>query len=169
MPNFITNAVSANPETLNHLKGDNPADFNSIYKRPPSDDKIYNCTVREVDGGGEGYGPGYSPLDWARENWGTKWNAINSERLREDLIVFDTAWTHPFPIITELSKRCPEDTIYVQYADENTGYNCGYYKIKAGVTTSLDEDWTPRTQLEVAGLLRYGKEWVAIKREQEVE
>lgn len=51
-------------------------------------------------------------MSWARENWGTKWNAYQSrpaDRTEDTLtVVFDTAWAPPFPWIAALfnySKR----------------------------------------------------------------
>ena len=70
-------------------------------------------------------------LDWARANWGTKWNSYDF-KLTDEGCKFNTAWTHPLPILKKLSEMYPEEDIEVMYADEDIGYNLGYYKIKNG-------------------------------------
>lgn len=48
-------------------------------------------------------------LDWARENWGTKWNAYGhkpAERTADTLTLrFDTAWTPPYPWLAAVFNR----------------------------------------------------------------
>lgn len=83
--------------------------------------------------------------DWNQEHWGTKWNAYGQTDGHADDATefeFETAWSHPFDIIATISERLPAVTFDVRYADEDTGSNCGTYKIKAGVM--LDEDIAPR-------------------------
>lgn len=62
--------------------------------------------------------------DWSIDNWGTKWNAMNVTWENETL-VFETAWNHPEPVLVELSNLFPQVQICLEYADEDTGYNCG--------------------------------------------
>lgn len=69
------------------------------------------------------------PIDWSRANWDTKWNSYDFE-LTNDGCKFDTAWTHPYPVIKKLSELFPNDEIEILYADEDIGYNLGHYKIK---------------------------------------
>jgi len=69
--------------------------------------------------------------DWCRANWGTKWNAYESKIL-DDSLSFWTAWNTPIPFFTALSKALPDITIRVDYADEDTGYNCGTLKLVNG-------------------------------------
>ncbi|WP_326742843.1 hypothetical protein [Streptomyces sp. NBC_01768] len=45
---------------------------------------------------------------------------------------FDTAWSHPFPIVKALSRKYPDALIEVSYADEDLGSNLGQYVIAAG-------------------------------------
>lgn len=70
-----------------------------------------------------------NPIDWARKNWGTRWKCYEFE-LTDDGCKFDTAWTHPHPVIKKLSELFPNDEIEILYADEDIGYNLGHYKIK---------------------------------------
>ena len=48
---------------------------------------------------------------------------------------FDTAWSHPFAIMTAISKKFPKATFLVEYADECIGVNCGSYRLKNGERT----------------------------------
>lgn len=81
-------------------------------------------------------------MDFNRKAWGTKWNAceqsydIDSGKAR-----FDTAWSHPEPVMIALSKRFPEEEIHVRYADEDMGRNCGEYTMKNG--EYLKSDFAP--------------------------
>lgn len=52
--------------------------------------------------------------DWRCKNWGTKWNACDTEVAREGdaiLLSFDTAWAPPIPIFKEVARRFPNLTI----------------------------------------------------------
>lgn len=77
----------------------------------------------------------FHSLDFARDVWGTKWNAYDQViDLGAGELSFDTAWSCPIPVLIELSKRHPDDVITVRYADEDIGSNCGTLKLKAGET-----------------------------------
>jgi len=69
--------------------------------------------------------------DWNRNHWGTKWNGYDSnwEPVEGDLckLEFDTAWSHPFPVIEALIAKFPDEVIRVWWADEDLGQNVGYY------------------------------------------
>lgn len=69
--------------------------------------------------------------DWSIDNWGTKWNAY-SQHISEDTLEFDTAWSTPIPIFIVLSRKHPETTFKLMYADEDFGNNCGILKFKDG-------------------------------------
>lgn len=72
---------------------------------------------------------------WCNDKWGTKWNAYSQTEEGFDLISFNTAWGTPYPVIKELSKMFPKVELFVRYADEDFGYNCGEITFKAGVET----------------------------------
>lgn len=76
-------------------------------------------------------------LSWNTENWGTKW-APYSLKIGEGHIKFETAWSHPVPVIIALSKKFPQETITVKYADEDYGYNLGQYTIRDGDLTAVE-------------------------------
>lgn len=78
-------------------------------------------------------------MDFARKVWGTKWNACEpTSDPEEGTATFDTAWSCPAGVLTELSKRFPEDTIEVVFADEDVGSNCGRFSLKGGVVVESD-------------------------------
>lgn len=69
---------------------------------------------------------------WAREKWGTKWNAYDADRRSESVVRFDTAWSTPLPVIVALSQKFPADEIRIRWADEDFGNNVGDYTLKNG-------------------------------------
>lgn len=73
---------------------------------------------------------------WACENWGTKWNAYDASETERGW-VFLTAWSHPEPVIEELSRRFPDVIFHVKYADEDLGQNIGEYRIDNGYRQDL--------------------------------
>lgn len=56
--------------------------------------------------------------DWCTNNWGTKWNAMDTHIVSNDEINFLTAWTPPDPIYLKLSEMYPYDEIHVTWVDE---------------------------------------------------
>lgn len=75
--------------------------------------------------------------EWCIDNWGTKWNACNEMEGDDNQIVFDTAWTAPFPILCELSKQYPTARFNLRFADENIGYNTGEIDFANGNETDV--------------------------------
>ena len=81
-------------------------------------------------------------MAWARDKWGTKWNACDQRHDAEaGTAEFNTAWSCPAPVLIELSKRFPDEEITVTYADEDIGSNCGTFTLKGG--TVIKEDIAP--------------------------
>jgi len=74
--------------------------------------------------------------DWTTDVWGTKWNATcqpdGGQDLSKGLIVFQTAWEHPGKILSEFSKKLPDTSLFIEYADEDIGSNCDSYHLKNG-------------------------------------
>lgn len=70
---------------------------------------------------------------WQINNWGTKWNA-SSVYWNDDneFVSFNTAWSTPFELLVALSKKYPQATFEVEYADEDFGYNVGTYTLQNG-------------------------------------
>lgn len=78
--------------------------------------------------------------EWRLEYWGTKWNADDYYLGPGKFEVrFQTAWSHPFPIIKALSRQFPDDVFVVSYADEDLGHNVGEYEMRNGVFLLDDE------------------------------
>lgn len=107
----------------------------------------------------------YHMMDYAISAWGTKWNAYDCD-IKETEARFDTAWSHPDPVIQALSKKFPSEVISVEYADEDTGSNCGFYSIKNGciVRQFIAPSWNDQTDAEKSKWsefsikLRYGQD-----------
>jgi hypothetical protein len=104
-------------------------------------------------------------MDFARDVWGTKWNAYDQViDLDAGELSFDTAWSCPMPVLTELSKRHPDHEITVRYADEDLGSNCGTVRLKAGSTVCSDvasrwDEMSERDQQKWAAWARDLKGW----------
>ena len=64
--------------------------------------------------------------DWCIDNWGTKWNALEPVWLDDTHVTFETAWSYADPILRKLSRKYPSLKIYVDFADEDLGRNCGH-------------------------------------------
>lgn len=116
MPNFVRNILCFDGENIQPIldfvsSNDSVFDFNKIM--PESE----NCA------------------DWYRwrvENWGTKWNAVDAEKI-DDGFMFDTAWAAPLLIIKKLSELFPKIKLSVTWSDEDAGQNCGHISYKNGV------------------------------------
>lgn len=81
----------------------------------------------------------WNSLEWAKANWGTKWNAFDVDVNPSDRkIFFNTAWSAPIPIYKALAKQFPKHTISVKYYDEG-GWFAGYADIKDG--NAFGEDY----------------------------
>lgn len=165
MPNHVTTILEAPKVVIDALKSDSrEVDFETLV---PTPEGVYqgNCDMRHPH-------PGYTDCwyDWNVSNWGTKWNAYDPNRLSDEVIEFDTAWSHPAPIITALSKKFPETELHLKYADEDTGYNLGEYWITNGTITQEVElvDGTPEA-LDFASWIKYGKSYADQKAEWDAE
>lgn len=140
-------------------------DFELVLPMPPDDDPMFTAT--KVEGGW--MMDGYSGLEWARDHWGTKWNAYDSEveALPGDLcrVRFSTAWSHPFPVVIGLSIRFPHEKIEVEWADEDLGSNVGSYWITGGEITNLYEPEYGDDSLDMAARIKYGKTYAELRAE----
>jgi hypothetical protein len=113
MPNHVTNAIEfATQEDFELAKTkltneDGYVDFELLVPTPLN---VYlGNTSREDD---QDFGQ-FTWYAWNRENWGTKWNAYDTEVEEELRIIrFDTAWSPPYPIIVALSRHVPNFTHY---------------------------------------------------------
>lgn len=111
---------------------------------------------------------------WNIDNWGTKWGAYDHsiEPAPGDLcrVQFDTAWSHPVPVIAALAAKFPDEEISVVYADEDLGSNCGRYKIKGDETY---DEYFPEygdESLELAASVKYpGRTYAELRAEWDAE
>lgn len=152
MPNHVTNRLTIIgdenkiKECLNAIKGvwkDYPEDdnrridFNKIIPMPeeikntqaPNRDEKQAKKLIKKYGCANWY-------DWSIANWGTKWNAYSFDEYVSEgnVIIFNTAWSTPKPVILALSKKYSELEFEVIYADEDWGHNYGEYTFKNGET-----------------------------------
>lgn len=67
--------------------------------------------------------------DWHCKYWGTKWNTrepvVKYKGDGKAEVYFETAWSHPLPVMVFLAMYYPDVKITIKYADEDLGYNCG--------------------------------------------
>ena len=79
----------------------------------------------------------YTWYQWRLNNWGTKWDAcecyVDSDE-DSTCLYFDTAWSTPEPLMQALSQKYGV-YVFVQYADEDLGVNCGEYEYQEGELT----------------------------------
>ena len=78
--------------------------------------------------------------DWRIQNWGTKWNAYCTTTGDMDdentyTIYFQTAWSHPYPVLEKLVSMFPELEFDYKFADEDFSYNTGTGCGSEGVLT----------------------------------
>lgn len=168
MPNHVTTVLEAPKHVLDSLKSDDrEVDFNKIKQMPAEDDPIFTASYTEFAPGLGGWSmDGYSPLEWAREHWDTKWNAYDTQRLSDTQVQFDTAWSHPEVIVTELSIKFPDDEIKVKYADEDISYNLGEYTIRNGVEVeSRDIVEGSDEAFDFAARIKYGMSGEELRKE----
>ena len=93
----------------------------------------------------------FHTLDFARDKWGTKWNAYSQlVDLDQGAFQFDTAWSCPEPVIKALSVLHPEAEITLRFADEDIGSNCGTLVFKAGeiIKSDVAPSWNQINQAE---------------------
>lgn len=171
MPNHVTTVITMSPKAALALTresteeerndswqpaGERVVDFSQVIPEPENIERG-NCSGRHEPGEVCWFG-------WNRRAWGTKWNAYDSsvEPISGDLaeVRFDTAWSHPTPVVTKLSQMFSDEEFHVKYADEDTGYNLGDYVMVNGKTT---EDHSPAegtlAATKFAYKLKYGVEF----------
>lgn len=86
------------------------------YNKNSSREKIINLGLQYIQNVVKyGYSAWY---DWCINNWGTKWNAMDTQIRCDDEISFLTAWSPPDPIYLKLSEMYPYDEIHVTWVDE---------------------------------------------------
>lgn len=139
MPNWVKNIVTIeDTEALKKMltkdeEGKLQFDFNVVLPMPeelsttqyPTEDT--NKKLKELK---EKYGAS-NWYDWRCDNWGTKWNASDAVLIDDNTIEINTAWSTPEPVIKAISEKF-KTRVFVKYADEDIGYNCGEYEYSNG-------------------------------------
>lgn len=80
-------------------------------------------------------------LEWNRANWGTKWNAYQTERKSDRVVEFQTAWSAPHPVIEKLAEQAGMAFGH-EWADEDFGSNVGRTEVASGRVDRNDLDGT---------------------------
>lgn len=158
MPNWVKNILTVDkPEALSFMldkdeDGKTRFNFNKIIPMPEElednnwqyPDTRTSEQIKELE---EKYGAS-DWYHWRLSNWGTKWNASQTEVIDDTTVEFDTAWSTPEPIPQMLSLKFPDTYVSIKYADEDLGHNCGFY-------TYLNGDLVENTQPETGEALEY--------------
>jgi len=155
MPNWVLNvlAVKGDAEERNrfteHAKSESKIlDFNRFIEVPkelietaeshyPKSDPRHEERIKERAMLKEKYGfEGW--YDWCVHNWGTKWNACETEVLHEDekefSYTFQTAWDSPIPVVLEMSRQFPSLTFSLE-SEEESGEFFYQKEFEAGAET----------------------------------
>lgn len=80
--------------------------------------------------------------NWRIHHWGTKWSA-DGVFVEDNVIEFQTAWSCPDGILNEFAKICKLLNVTFEgwYADENRGYNTGYFNSEIGIIPNEDASY----------------------------
>ena len=78
--------------------------------------------------------------DWCCNNWGTKWNAQNTQLLDENSaeVYFDTAWSPVVKLLKKLSEKNPDCTFEYEFAEEQAAILCGRVVFESGKIKSQE-------------------------------
>lgn len=167
MANHITNIVTFEnvfeerlkqilTEIQNDEEGLGSIDFNKIIPMP---EHIFRGNLGAEEFEKYGNDNWYS---WSVDHWGTKTNGFYQSPYSEgeNVIEFCTAWSEPQPILIALSQKYPDVQIHHQYADEDTGYNCGerYYKDGQVISENIPDGGSKAAYEMAADILGYDLE-----------
>lgn len=131
MPNHVTIRIAtANHEDLKGrlLNDEGHVDFNRVIPMPEgvsTEGSGHIMAALERAGKPTWY-------SWSIQNWGTKWNAYAS-KVEPTYIEFQCAWNCPEAVIQALSQQMVGQRLFVAYADEDIGSNCGAFELIDGV------------------------------------
>lgn len=138
MPNHVENRLkiignkNQIKEVKEFLKGkwndetERNIDFNKITPMPKW---VFSKNLRSEDE--KKYGKENCWLEWSIKNWGTKWNAYQSDLEDEDNIIrFMTAWNGVPELMKKLGFIFPEVEFEYAWASEDFGYAVGLIKYK---------------------------------------
>jgi hypothetical protein len=186
VPNHVTNIVRANTMVIHSILTEQGVDFERVIPMPPevirggigraqidgvmqeavfvpdpdSDNPLKTKPIPRPEGAVDWY-------QWSIEHWGTKWNAYDTAVSEDERVVrFDTAWSHPWPVIEALSKKWPTHVLEVAYADEDLGHNFGMYRVLNGEEFTLRIPYEGTEEgVNFASLIKYGVRYSDIENE----
>jgi hypothetical protein len=186
VPNHVRNIIEAAPEVIRALlreptkeeresAWDGPTDLIvdfALLIPTPDDYTTEGCSHQHGLSGLFGDAEDPNPSCWYVWNirhWGTKWNAYSAswDAAEGDMatLEFDTAWSHPTPVIEALSLRFPDEKIDVRYADEDLGSNVGSYSIQNGEHYDVNQpEYGPESK-EMAAQIKYGQSYKSLLEE----
>ena len=165
MPNHVTNIITVDSKMAEirkklysaKKKGEEEevhVDFNNIIPAPSEIIDTVSPDRKEEKETEEQYKERINTLrnkygstnwyEWNCANWGTKWNAYQTS-VGDNSFEFQTAWSHPFPFVEQLSSLFPTVRFDVKYADEDIGRNIGSYIMEDG---EILEDNAPTGYLD---------------------
>lgn len=133
-------------------------DFEMVIPSPPNKE-TGGCSGKHEDGVVCWY-------EWNVQNWGTKWGAYDLEIRDDSTVKFETAWSHPLPVMEALSRKFPHKGLVVQYADEDFGANCDAYSMQDGIIIeSAGFDDSSEEAHELAAQVLYNRTYADVKAE----
>src|SRR5262245_27088056 len=132
LPNHVTNIIRARTEVIHHVLTEHGVDFERVIPMPENVirhgtghanidgvyQRVYYPDTPDPDNPGKLLRAKPVPFpegaidwyEWSIEHWGTKWNAYETRTDEDDTIVeFETAWSHPFPVLDALSAAFPTE------------------------------------------------------------
>ena len=123
MPKEIKKGAEISAEDF--LDGDEPKDYENVNgKYVPKDPGIRNKLIRDY--GSDNW------YDWAKNHWGTKWNAYDVEICQDDESIlqvdFLTAWDSPRGVVEKLSKYCKKHNLALDWSATHEGEE-GYEQV----------------------------------------
>jgi len=125
----------------NHFNDEQSLDFNTVIPYP---EECKKADAEESEKAGFPHVFSEIGYKWCIENWGTKWNAYDTQlrRLSDDkvLISFNTAWSPPNPIIGRLGEMYKEASFSLHYEDEGFMFQGDYEVSKGEVTKDATYD-----------------------------
>jgi hypothetical protein len=82
--------------------------------------------------------------DWSVANWGTKWNAYDDSKWKNNSIWYNTAWSPATNFFINASKKFPKVKFKHSFADEGGDF-LGYEIIKDGkLIEEVNLEWDSR-------------------------
>lgn len=137
------NQLIASLEKVNRENATSILDFND------NDLKLYNICIDNF----KNYGHMYWHT-WSIANWGTKWNVFSCEKKEENIFEFETAWKNIITMIDKIAEDYKDIKIEYEWADEDTGYNCGTAIFQNGNSTVKIPEGGSKEAYEISFKLR---------------